>query len=238
MFNVNGLLIIDKPKTWTSFDVVKKVRGMLRSKSRQGGMSQTPKVGHTGTLDPMATGVLILCIGQATKQVSKIMGMEKEYVGEITLGATSTTDDADGVITPCRSDPALAGEEPPRLQEIQQALSSFVGTFDQLPPKHSAKKIEGKRAYHLARQGKEFELKPVPVTAHEIELLDYRWPSLKLRVRCGKGFYMRSLARDLGEKLGVGGYLSELIRTCVGKYSLDQTISIEQVDASRVLTSF
>ncbi|MFH0820294.1 MAG: tRNA pseudouridine(55) synthase TruB [Candidatus Peregrinibacteria bacterium] len=222
---MNGLLVINKPSGWTSFDVVAKVRGMLRAK----------KVGHAGTLDPMATGVLVLCVGNATKSVDKIMKTEKEYIGEITLGATSNTDDADGVITHCRPDPESSGEgPPPSLTDIQTHLLSFTGTYDQLPPQFSAKKVEGRRAYALARAGKTVDLKPVSVTVHELELLDYTWPVVKIRVRCGKGFYMRSLARDLGQKLSVGGYLSSLVRTRVGQYSIDEAITIEQVEQSRV----
>ncbi len=218
--NPTGLLIINKPSGWTSFDVVAKVRGILRAK----------KVGHAGTLDPMATGVLVLCVGSATKSVDKIMKTEKEYVGEITLGATSNTDDADGIISHSER-----SEESPKLPEIQKALNVFQGTYNQMPPQFSAKKIEGQRAYALARAGKTVELKTSEVTVHTLELLDYHWPVLKIRVVCGKGFYMRSLARDLGAKLGIGGYLSSLIRTRVGKYPLDQAITIEQVDVSRVI---
>lgn len=217
--SLNGLLVINKPSGWTSFDVVAKVRGILRAK----------KVGHAGTLDPMATGVLILCIGNATKSVDKIMKTEKEYVGTITLGATSNTDDADGIVAP-------TGAHNVSIKNIEEALKGFQGTFDQLPPQFSAKKVEGKRAYALARAGKTADLKPVSVTVHELKLFNYSWPTLKIRVVCGKGFYMRSLARDLGQKLGIGGYLSELVRTRVGQYSLGQAISIEQVESSRLLS--
>ena len=223
--NLNGLIIINKPAGWTSFDVVAKARGMLRAK----------KVGHAGTLDPMATGVLVLCIGKATKEVSKIMGTQKEYIGEITLGATSNTDDADGVIL-CRPERALASEgPPPSLHDIQTALPSFTGTYEQMPPQFSAKKVEGKRAYALARAGKTADLKTSTVTVHNLELLDYAWPIVKIRVVCEKGFYMRSLARDLGAKLAVGGYLSSLVRTRVGKYSIGQAIDIQQVDQYHIL---
>jgi len=222
---LNGILIINKPKDWTSFDVVKKVRGMLKAK----------KVGHTGTLDPMATGVLVLCIGKATKSVSKIMGMEKEYIAEVTFGATSNTDDADGEVTPY-SAPEGEGREV-GLGEIEQLLEQqFLGTIQQLPPNFSAKKIDGKRAYDLARQGKEIKLEPNEVVVHKVEILDYKWPKLILRVQCGKGFYMRSLARDLGEKLKVGAYLTKLERTRVGQYSIEQAIKIEEVDGSKLLS--
>lgn len=218
--SIDGILVINKPKNWTSFDVVKKVRNLLRAK----------KVGHTGTLDPMATGVLVLCFGRATKEVQKIMGMEKEYVGEVTLGATSNTDDADGEITPNLNKPTDPG-----LGVIEKLLEEFKGTIEQIPPQFSAKKVEGHRAYKLARKGQLVELKPNLVTVHKIEILDYFWPKLKIRVQCGKGFYMRSLARDIGEKLGVGGYLTELKRTRVGKYSIEQALAIDQVTAAKLL---
>jgi len=216
---LDGLLVINKPKDWTSFDVVAKIRNKLNVK----------KVGHTGTLDPQATGVLVLCIGKGTKLVQKLIGLDKEYVCDITLGASSTTDDAEGKIT-STSD---ATEVP--LADIENALKEFMGTFKQMPPQFSAKKIQGKRAYQLARKGKEVKLEPVDVTVHNIELLDYKWPILKLKIHCGKGFYVRSLARDLGEKLGVGGYLSALQRTRVGHFSIERAISIEQADEKSLL---
>ncbi|MFH1012252.1 MAG: tRNA pseudouridine(55) synthase TruB [Candidatus Peregrinibacteria bacterium] len=217
---MNGILIINKPKGWTSFDVVAKTRGLLNVK----------KVGHTGTLDPMATGVLVLCIGRATKLASRITGMDKEYLAEITFGATSTTDDAEGDITP-----HLGKINEPTLIDIEKALEKFTGTFAQMPPDFSAKKIEGKRAYKLARSGQTPKLEPSEVTVDKIEVLDYKYPLLKIRVQCGKGFYMRSLARDLGQILGGGGYLSSLERTRVGQYAIEQAIGIDQINPSRVI---
>ena len=216
---MNGILVIDKPKKWTSFDVVAKIRNKLDVK----------KVGHTGTLDPMATGVLVLCLGKATKLAQKITGYDKEYVAEITLGATSPTDDAEGEITP------KAEVKKKNSDEILVALKGFKGEIMQLPPQFSAKKIKGKRAYAMARKGQEVKLEPVKVKVHELELLDYKWPTLKLRILCGKGFYVRSLARDLGEKLGTGGYLSVLQRSKVGKYDLSQATTIEEADEKMVL---
>lgn len=217
---LSGLLVVNKPMNWTSFDVVAKVRNLLKAK----------KVGHTGTLDPMATGVLVLCVGKATKIANKIMGMDKEYVGEVTFGATSTTDDAQGEITPWQ-DPM----QEPTYTDLENVVQSFAGTFAQMPPAFSAKKIDGKRAYKLARSGQVVNLEPNEVTAHKIEILDYRWPLLKIRVQCSKGFYMRSLARDIGDKLGVGGYLSALRRTRVGQYSIEQAIEIDQASPAKVI---
>lgn len=215
---IDGILVINKPKDWTSFDVVAKIRNKLGVK----------KVGHTGTLDPMATGVLVLCLGKATKLAQKITGYNKEYVAEITLGATSPTDDAEGEITP------FPGAKEKKTDEILTALEDFEGEIMQLPPQFSAKKVKGKRAYAMARKGQEVKLEPVKVKVHELELLDYKWPTLKLRVLSGKGFYVRSLARDLGEKLGTGGYLSALKRTKVGKYDLSQAMTIEEANEKMV----
>ena len=230
---MDGILIINKEKGWTSFDVVAKIRGKLKVR----------KIGHTGTLDPMATGVLVLCLGRATKLAQEIMGKDKEYIAEITLGATSDTDDAEGQITAnvqcpmtfrLRSKPS-ANDQFPNLQNIKQALKKFEGTIKQIPPKFSAKKIGGHRAYKLARQGKDVKLEPSEVTIHEIEILAYKWPVLKVRVSCGKGTYLRSLARDLGEVLNIGGYLSKLERTKVGQYSIAQAISIEDAEIKNIL---
>jgi tRNA pseudouridine55 synthase len=221
---MDGILIINKEKGWTSFDVVAKIRGKLKVK----------KIGHTGTLDPMATGVLVLCLGKATKLAQEITGTDKEYVAEITLGATSNTDDIEGEII---HDSRFMIHESKILTEasIKQILGKFKGTISQIPPQFSAKKINGQRAYKLARKGKEFELKPVQITIHEIELIDYKWPVIKVRVFCGKGTYIRSLARDIGKELGVGGYLSRLERTKVGDYLIDQSVSVEAASEKDVL---
>ncbi len=216
---INGILVINKPKDWTSFDVVAKIRNKLNVK----------KVGHTGTLDPQATGVLVLCIGKGTKLVQNLTGLDKEYLCEMTFGATSTTDDAEGELSPIEG----AAEVP--LTEIENILKEFTGTFDQMPPQFSAKKINGKRAYKMARKGEKVELKAVPVTVNTMELLDYKWPKLKIKINCSKGFYVRSLARDIGEKLGVGGYLSGLERTKVGHFSIERAVTIEKADEKAVL---
>lgn len=217
--NMDGFLIINKPKTWTSFDVVAKIRGKLKVK----------KVGHTGTLDPMATGVLVLCLGKATKKAQEMTGFDKEYLAEVTFGATSNTDDAEGEIALSDS----AKEVP--LKEIKAALEDFEGEIMQIPPQFSAKKIKGKRAYAMARKGQTVELKPSQIKINKIEILDYKWPKLQLRIDCGKGTYIRAIARDLGEALGVGGYLSALERTRVGEMSIDQASRIEEVDETKII---
>lgn len=216
---INGIMVINKPKDWTSFDVVAKVRNKLNVK----------KVGHTGTLDPQATGVLVLCIGKGTKLVQSLTGLDKEYLCEITLGATSITDDAEGEIKEVEG----ASEVP--ITNIENILKEFTGTFDQMPPQFSAKKVDGKRAYKMARKGEKVELKAVPVTVNTMELLDYKWPKLKVKINCSKGFYVRSLARDMGEKLKVGGYLSGLERTKVGHFSIESAIDVEKADEKAVL---
>src|SRR5690606_22154670 len=181
------------------------------------------------TLDPMATGVLVLCLGKATKLAQKMIGLDKEYIAEITLGGISDTDDAEGKVVENKE----AGEK--SLKEIEQVLKSFEGVIEQMPPQFSAKKVGGKRAYKLAREGKVVELKSVEVTIYELELLSYQWPKVALRVKSSKGFYVRSLARDVVEKLGTGGYLSALQRTQVGPYTLDQSVTIKEVSEERVI---
>ncbi len=219
---LDGLLVINKPQNWTSFDVVAKIRNKLNVK----------KVGHTGTLDPMATGVLVLCLGKATKLAQKITDTDKEYIAEVTFGATSTTDDAEGVISKITNYELRITN----LEEIKKVLKKFTGIIMQVPPIFSAKKIKGQRAYKLAREGKEVKLEPREVTVNEIEILDYEWPVLSLRIACGKGTYIRSIARDLGQELGVGGYLTALQRTRVGQYQLDQAVTIEEADDEHVIS--
>jgi len=216
---MDGILIINKPKGWTSFDVVAKIRGKLKPN----------RIGHTGTLDPAATGVLVLCLGRATKLAQKMLIMDKEYVAEITLGAISNTDDADGQVV---HNPQAGVKS--RL-EVERALKQFQGVIQQMPPQFSAKKVKGRRAYDMAREGKPVELKPVEVTIREIEILDYKWPILKIRVLCSKGTYLRSLARDLGQALGVGGYLTALERTKVGQYTLDKAVTVEEADVKHII---
>lgn len=187
------------------------------------------KVGHTGTLDPKATGVLVLCLGKATKQADTIVATEKVYECEVTLGATSTTDDVEGEII------EASEYQIPTKDEVEAVLPFFVGTFDQVPPDFSAKKVKGQRAYKAARAGKPLKLEPREVTVKELKIMDYEWPRLRLRMRCGKGFYVRSLARDIGTKLETGGYLTMLKRTQVGPFTLDQAVEIEKATEADIL---
>ncbi len=211
--HINGLLLVDKEKTWTSFDAVAKVRNMLNVK----------KVGHTGTLDPMATGLLVLCVGKATKLAERLTGLDKEYVGEVTFGTTSTTDDAEGELS------KMEDAEPVTLEQIRDTLKVFEGEIEQMPPQFSAKKVGGKRAYKLARKGEKVELEAKKIRINEIEILDYEWPKLTLRIDCGKGTYIRAIARDLGEKLGIGGYLTALERTKVGQFNLQHAKKVGEI---------
>jgi tRNA pseudouridine55 synthase len=188
-------------------------------------------VGHAGTLDPFASGVLVVCVGGACRLASLVMGQDKKYVTTIRLGASSDTDDRTGTVTPLPD--AIAPDEP-RVLEI---LRTFVGDLAQVPPSHSAALVEGRRAYKLARAGQEMTLAPKMVRIDRIDLLEYDWPLLKLKVRCGCGTYVRSLARDIGKALCVGGYCTELTRTASGAFTIELAASPESVDVNRDLIS-
>ncbi|MBL1218861.1 MAG: tRNA pseudouridine(55) synthase TruB [Planctomycetes bacterium] len=211
-----GFLVVDKPLGISSMGVVKAVRWRAGK----------PRTGHAGTLDPLATGVLVMCLGrQATRCVPRIHDMPKRYMTDIALDATSTTEDLEGDLTPIEP----AGP-PPDREAIRELLAArFIGGIMQRPPVFSAMQIDGKRAYKLARQGKPPELKARPVVIHSIEIVQYAWPALTLDVRCGKGTYIRSLARDIGAALGVGGYLTGLRRTEVGMFTVEQSIRLDDL---------
>jgi tRNA pseudouridine55 synthase len=214
----DGLLVLDKPSGLTSRAAVDRA---LRWFPRR------TKLGHTGTLDPLATGVLVLCIGKATRLVEYVQRMNKAYHSLFTLGARSSTDDADGEITPISAhDPGLAA--------IEKGLAGLQGRLEQVPPAFSAAHVEGQRAYDLARRGQDVALTARPVHVYRIEILKYEHPQLEVQVECGKGTYIRSLARDLGAMLGVGAYVSLLRRTRVGPFVPEQATPLE-ADAPRVL---
>jgi len=208
----DGILVIDKPSGATSRDVVNRA---LRWFGRR-----TP-IGHAGTLDPLATGVLVLCVGSATRLIEYIQQMPKTYQARIVLGATSDTDDANGTITP-----TLNATSPTRIQ-LDLALGALVGTIEQVPPAFSAAKVTGRRAYDLARQGKAFELKPRTVTIHSIDVIGFAYPELEIVVRCGKGTYIRSIARDLGRSLGCGGHIATLRRRTIGWFTETEATAID-----------
>lgn len=215
---VSGEIIpINKPYTWTSFQIVNKVRYHL---SRKYGIKRF-KVGHAGTLDPLATGVLLLCTGKATKRIEELQNHTKEYVAEITLGATTPSYDLEHPVN------ATFPYEHITKDMVEETLKRFIGTIAQRPPLFSACKVDGKRAYDLARGGSDMQLAPKQIRIDEIELLDYDLPRIKIRVVCGKGTYIRSLARDIGEALNSGGHLSDLQRTRIGNYRIENCITPE-----------
>ncbi len=210
---MNGLLVIDKPGGITSRDVVNRVQKWFPRKT---------KIGHTGTLDPLATGVLVVCIGAATRLADYVQAMGKSYTSRFRLGATSTTDDADGTVT------ETPDAVPPTREQLETALASFVGTIEQIPPAFSALKVDGKRAHKLARAGLDVPLAPRRVRIDAIRLLRYEWPFADVEVDCGKGTYIRSIARDVGAMLGVGGLVQTLRRTRVGPFMVEQGISFDE----------
>jgi tRNA pseudouridine55 synthase len=212
-----AVLFIDKPLTWTSFDVVNKIRKSLRHHL---GIKKI-KVGHAGTLDPLATGLVIICTGRATKQIMQYQDLDKEYEAQIRLGATTPSFDLETEI-----DQSYPWEHiTPGM--VEKALSSFTGEQDQMPPLFSAKSVDGKRAYEMARKGKTLELRPQRIRISQLKVLETHLPDLSLLVECSKGTYIRSLARDLGEKLGSGAHLTGLRRTRIGSYQVENAISIE-----------
>lgn len=208
----DGLLVLDKPSGITSRDAVNRAQRWFPRGTR---------IGHTGTLDPLASGVLVLCVGVATRLTEYVQMMPKVYRAGIVLGATSDTDDADGTITPQPS-----AKEPTR-DDVDRALALFVGTIEQTPPAYSAAKVSGRRAYDLARRGQEVDLTPRTIVIHQIVVNAFTYPHLDIEVRCGKGTYIRSLARDLGVKLGCGGYIASLRRLEVGWFKEDDAIAID-----------
>ncbi len=208
---------MDKPLGWTSFDVVKRIRGKLHHRL---GIKKL-KVGHAGTLDPLATGVLIVCTGKMTKQIDELQAHVKEYVAEITLGATTPSFDLETPI-----DATYPTEHITREQVEQVLRQQFVGSIKQVPPSYSACKVDGHRAYKMARKGKEVELKAKELVIDEIELLNYSMPRIEIRVVCSKGTYIRALARDIGQALGSGAHLTALRRTRVGGVRVDDCLQV------------
>jgi len=207
------VLLINKPLRWTSFDVVNKLRYKLKIK----------KIGHAGTLDPLATGLLIICSGKFTKRIEEFMGFEKEYTGKFVLGQTTPSYDLETEVSEAKDISHLTSEM------ILNATKPLTGNIQQLPPAHSAIRIGGKRAYEFARKGQEVELKTRDVEVREFEITAIQLPVVSFRISCSKGTYIRSIARDFGENLGVGAYLSELCRTRIGEYRLENALTIDDV---------
>lgn len=210
---INGVINIYKIKGFTSHDVVAKLRGILRQK----------KIGHTGTLDPEATGVLPVCLGSATKLCDMLTEKEKEYIAKVRLGVTTDTQDMTGTVL---NEKSVEVSE----KEVEEVLQSFVGAYDQIPPMYSALKVNGKKLYELAREGKEVERKARPVTIHYIEVMEMNLPELTIKVGCSKGTYIRTLCHDVGEKLGCGAAMAALERTKSGQFSLDSAMTLGELE--------
>jgi tRNA pseudouridine55 synthase len=217
---VNGALLVDKPAGITSHDAVAICRRALGS---QEGRATRPAVGHTGTLDPFATGLLVVLVGKATRLSRFLDGEEKVYHAVVRLGVGSDTDDSTGALTP-----SAIGHQP-SAEEVRAALEGFVGTQMQMPPAFSAKKVDGQRAYDRARKGEEVVLKQVEVTIHSIELLKYEWPDVELRASVSTGTYIRSLARDLGKQLGTLAHCAELRRERIGRFAVDRAATLDLI---------
>lgn len=210
------MLLINKPKEWTSFDVVNKVRNVIRRK-----YEKKLKVGHAGTLDPLASGLLILCTGKMTKKIADFSGLDKEYIAEISFGATTPTYDLE-------SEPDTFFDKDHITEELlKETLDRFLGKQNQSPPIFSAKKINGQKAYEIARKGEDIEMKKVEVEFKEIELLEHDLPkTAKIRLKVSKGTYIRSFAYDLGKELNSGAFLSDLIRTKIGEFNIEDATEL------------
>lgn len=215
VFEEGRLLLMNKPLYWTSFDVIRKIRNLIKIK----------KVGHAGTLDPLATGLLIVCTGRFTKKINEYMAQEKEYTGTVTLGAVTPTYDLETKPENFKPFDHIT------MDQLNQTANSFTGNILQTPPIHSAIKKEGKRVYELARKGMDVKLEPRPVTVSEFEIIKAELPVVEFRVVCSTGTYIRSLANDFGESLGCGGYLSNLCRTRIGNFLLKDAMTIEELES-------
>jgi tRNA pseudouridine55 synthase len=229
---MEGILNVDKPPGVSSARVVARVKRLL---------PRGTKIGHAGTLDPFATGVLLLLVGKATKACERLMDLPKQYETVIRLGATTETDDPETPAIPwapvrqAQGRPAGGSELiTPNQDAIESALKAFTGQIMQRPPAYSALKVGGRRAYDLARAGHDVALQPRPVNVYRIELLDYTWPLLRLRIDCGRGTYIRAIARDLGVALDVGGHLAELRRTGIGKFRIQDAVPPEVLETEGV----
>jgi len=215
-FEEGKVLLINKSLYWTSFDAVRKIRNLIKVK----------KVGHAGTLDPLATGLLIICTGKFTKKINEYMAREKEYTGSFTLGAVTPTYDLESEPVQVKSVESISSEQ------IFNATQKFTGEILQTPPAHSAIKVEGKRVYELARKGQEVKLEPRKITIKEFEIMGIELPVVQFRVVCSTGTYIRSLANDFGQELGCGAYLSGLCRTRIGEFLLSDAMTVEEFEKS------
>lgn len=222
---MNDILLVDKPTGWTSFDVVAKIRGQVRARYVKKGIKPTKrqlKVGHSGTLDPFATGLLIILLGEACARSDEFLKLDKVYEATFRLGQTSTTGDPEGELQD------VSDVQPPK-QAIAEALQAFVGQIEQTPPAYSAIKVGGERAYKLAQAGQRVDIPSRQVSIHSLELLDYAYPEVKIRAHVSSGTYIRTLAEDIGKKLGTGAYCSALRRTKISQWSVDQAKRIDDI---------
>ena len=222
MPQMDGMILIDKPANMTSFGVVARVRRKLTEKA-----GKKVKVGHTGTLDPFATGLMILLVGKACKQAGKFSKLDKTYEATIVLGETSTTGDPEGEIS-------HASRVVPTEEDIKKALKHFTGFIMQTPPAFSAIKIDGQRAYKLARDGKKVDMPQREVTIYKLELVDYTYPKLKIRTHVSSGTYIRTLVEDIGKVLKTGAYCQELRRTTVGEWQVNEAVTLEDEAATSI----
>lgn len=223
---MNGILLIDKPSGWTSFDVVAKVRGIVKHAT---GLKK-PKVGHTGTLDPLATGLLVLVLGDYCKRAGEFTKLDKTYEVTMRLGLTSSTGDEEGSKT-------QGGSRKVEDGELQIVFKQFVGEIQQTPPIYSAIKVNGQRAYKLAREGKEVKLEPRQVTVHSLQLGSYNYPDVAFTANVSSGTYIRSLVEDIGTKLDTGAYMSGLRRTTVGDWDIQNACQMEGLDAEQIVAA-
>jgi tRNA pseudouridine55 synthase len=214
----NGIVNVNKPPGWTSRDVVNRIDRLCRP----------AKAGHAGTLDPLATGVLVICVGQATRLIEYVQRMRKRYRATFLLGRSSETDDTEGDVT------VVADAAMPSRMEIDSVLQRFVGLISQRPPAHSAIKVQGRRAYQLARQGAAVELAPRIVEIHSLRVLHYDYPTLDLDIDCGSGTYVRALGRDLAAELGTTAVMSALERTAIGAFRVEEAVALDELSAETV----
>ena len=217
--SLSGVINLDKPAGLTSARVVDRVKRHL---------PRGTKVGHAGTLDPFATGVLLILVGKATKSCELLMGQRKGYDATVKLGVRTATDD------PEAPEEVVESAVSPTRNRVLEAAQKLVGQIEQRPPAYSAMKLAGRRAYDLARSGKAVELQPRPVIVYSLDVHEYSWPTVRLRLECGRGTYVRSIARDLGDALGVGGYLIELRRTFVGDFRAETAVTLDQLAADGI----
>ncbi|HEX5797777.1 MAG TPA: tRNA pseudouridine(55) synthase TruB [Candidatus Saccharimonadales bacterium] len=218
----DGLLLVNKPKGWTSHDAVAKVRNTLKKQA-----GHKIKVGHTGTLDPLATGLLVLLIGSYCKKAQQFSKLDKTYEAKIKLGYNSSTGDSEG-------DKQAINDNKPMAGQVKSVLNSFIGDIQQMPPAYSAVKVNGKRAYKLAREGKEVKIEPRTVTIYDINEISYKYPYISFMVNVSSGTYIRSLAEDIGKKLQTGAYLASLNRTKVGKFNLEDSKDPNTINLDKI----